>query len=159
VCAPSYAVVFRAERRAIAVGIGRGSAGVGAVSALTLVLRPEALCIYRLPPDSPLELERLRDAPWYSITRTEDELSIVARDGLELGAGEREPGWSCLRIEGVLDFSLVGVMAGIAKVLADADVSIFAISTFDTDYLLVRTARLQAAKAALTASGYRVKGG
>ena len=66
-------------------------------------------------------------------------------------------GWSCLKIAGPLDFSLTGILADISTVLAEAEISIFAISTFDTDYILVKSEKLPYAKAALLASGYTFK--
>ena len=73
-----------------------------------------------------------------SVTRTPDELSIVCRDEEVPADVQCEPGWRCLRIAGTLDFSLVGVIARITTVLAETGVSVLAISTFDTDYFLVR---------------------
>ena len=67
-----------------------------------------------------------------------------------------ERGWRALRVAGPLDFALTGVLAAVAVPLADAGVSIFAVSTFDTDYVLVRADRLEAAVAALRAAGHRV---
>jgi len=125
---------------------------------LSFVIRPESFSIQRLPADHAIELGRLGRASWYSITRTSDELSIVAPDDIDFGAGDRQSGWACLQIAQVLDFSLVGVLAGVAGVLAQAKVSIFTISTYDTDYILVRSADLPAAITALTAAGHVVRG-
>jgi hypothetical protein len=68
-----------------------------------------------------------------------------------------ETGWSCIQILGPLDFSLTGILADISSVLAKAEISIFAISTFDTDYILVKSEKLQAAKKALQQAEYRFK--
>jgi hypothetical protein len=122
-------------------------------------LLPGRFCIQRLPADAKLRLERFREASWYSITRTQDEVSVVAPEDLELGATEREPGWSCLRLEGPLDLGMVGVLAGISHVLADAGVSIYCVATFQTDYILVRSVDLERAVAALRAGGGLVKEG
>ena len=67
---------------------------------------------------------------------------------------ERE--WGCLRVEGVLDFSLIGILAGITAALAAARISVFAVSTHDTDYLLVKHAVMKEAIAALRQAGYAV---
>ena len=83
-----------------------------------------------------------------SITRTREELSIVH----EAPDGE----WRSLKVEGPLDFSLVGVLASIADPLARAGVSIFAVSTFDTDYILVKAADLDRAVAALRRAGHAI---
>ena len=103
------------------------------------------LAIARLAADAPIP-EWAR-GQFVSITRTADELSIVSE-----GRGFR-----CLRIEGPLDFSLVGILASIAGTLAKAEVPIFAISTFDTDYILVREANLERAIEALERDGHVVR--
>jgi hypothetical protein len=126
------------------------------MSGLRFVLRPESFCIHRLPPDARLDIDRLGRASWYSVTKTNDELSVVAPDAVDLGPGERRPGWSCLQIAGTLDLAAVGVIAGISRVLADANVSIFSVSTFNTDYILIRTRDVDTALRALTAAGHVV---
>ncbi len=83
-----------------------------------------------------------------SITRTRDELSIVC----ESPGGE----WRCLKVEGPLDFSLVGILASLAEPLAKAGVPIFAISTFDTDYILVKADNLERAIRALRSAGHTI---
>ena len=69
---------------------------------------------------------------------------------------DRDDGWRAMRIQGVLDFSLVGILSGISAVLAAKRIGIFAILTFNTDYVLVREAGYEAALAALAASGHQV---
>jgi hypothetical protein len=101
---------------------------------------------------------------FFSITRTREELSIVAPEDdmrrAELPAeASIEGGWACLKVEGPLDLSLVGVLAELSGTLAEAGISIFAVSTYDTDYLLVRDEDLPAAVAALSAAGHTVAGG
>jgi hypothetical protein len=91
-----------------------------------------------------------------SVTRTRDELSIVCPDRNVPDDVQSETGWRCLRVAGKLDFSLVGVIAKITTILADADVSTFVISTFDTDYLLVREVDLDCSTAALVEAGHSV---
>jgi len=125
-------------------------------SALRFIVRPESFGIHRLPPDRPVDLARLSTAFWYSVTRTSDEVSVVAPDSIDPGPGDREPGWSCLQVAGILDFSMVGVIAGISGVLAAANVSLFAVSTYNTDYILVKTSDLDAAIRALIAAGHTV---
>jgi hypothetical protein len=125
----------------------------------SFTLLPERYCIQRLPADAQLDLGRFREASWYSITRTQDEVSVVAPEEVDVGAAERELGWSCLQLEGPLDLGMVGVLAGISRVLADASVSIFSVSTFHTDYVLLRSADLERALAALRAAGALVKEG
>lgn len=94
---------------------------------------------------------------FHSITRTDRELSIVCRAGEGPRARRREDGFRCLEVAGPFAFGAVGVLAGLAAPLAGARVPILAISTFDTDYLLVREARLPAAVRALERAGHRVR--
>jgi hypothetical protein len=93
-----------------------------------------------------------------SVTRTSEELSVVcaAADIPENVRAER--GWRALRVAGRLDFALTGVLVSIAGPLAAAGVSIFAVSTYDTDYVLVRAHSLEAAVKCLTAAGHEVAG-
>jgi len=87
--------------------------------------------------------------PLISVTYTEDELSLVCPAGDVPSGVKCESGWRALRVEGKIDFSAVGILAGILQPLAEAGISIFALSTFDTDYILVRSGAMEAAKAAL----------
>ncbi|MCC6532167.1 MAG: ACT domain-containing protein [Burkholderiales bacterium] len=128
------------------------------MSALTFRLRPETFCIHRLDPAAALDVARFAPAAWVSITRSEDEVSIIAPEDIDLGPSERQPGWSCLQIEGKLDFALVGVLAGVARILAERGISILTVSTYDTDHVFVRTAGIEAAVDALEAAGHRVRG-
>jgi len=104
--------------------------------------------------------QQCRGALW-SVTSTDDELSVFGdaalfTEALLVAAEKVEPGWRVLRVQGPLDFSLTGVLASLATPLAAAGVSIFAFSTFDTDYVLVRADALVAACAALTSAGHSV---
>ncbi len=95
----------------------------------------------------------------YFIGKTDEELSLVCETNVAPGdAIAREDGWRGFRIEGVLDFSLTGILSRISGVLADAEIGIFAVSTYNTDYVLVRAENLGPAMAALSAAGYAVKG-
>ena len=93
----------------------------------------------------------------FCLAKTSDEVSVVCRSGLLRGADRTEDGWIAFKIEGPLDFGLVGVLAEASALLAKAGVSIFAISTFDTDYLLVKRENARAAREALERGGHSVK--
>jgi hypothetical protein len=95
--------------------------------------------------------------PFCSITRTADELSVVCRqDSVPEGVvGER--GWRCLRVAGAVPFSAVGVLASLAAPLAEAGISVFAVSTFDTDYLLVKEDAWERAADVLVKYGHAVR--
>lgn len=91
------------------------------------------------------------------VARTADETSVVCRSGLAAGAARAEDGWRALRIDGPLDFGLVGILAEASGRLAAAGISIFALSTFDTDYILVKETRLEDAVVALRSGGHAVR--
>jgi hypothetical protein len=93
-----------------------------------------------------------------SVTRTGTELSIVCRERNVPAGGRREVGFRCLEVEGPFEFDAVGVLASLAAPLARARVPILAVSTFDTDYLLVKEVHLAAALRALRRAGHVVSG-
>jgi len=125
------------------------------VKGLSLFILPERLAICRLFPDEPIP-KFLARARFWSITRTNDELSIVLPEEIVPADWKAETGWRCLKVLGPLDFGLTGILASIAVPLSDAGISIFALSTYDTDYLLVRENDLEKAKQVLLASGHVV---
>jgi len=122
---------------------------------LTLEVQPYALTIYKFPPNAEIASE-IFDAAFFSVTRTADELSMVVSDDVLLFAPHTEKDWRALKVQGQLDFSLVGILAKLSTLLASAGISIFAISTFDTDYILVKTKKLTQAITALRQAGYQV---
>jgi len=91
-----------------------------------------------------------------SVTRTDDELSIVCEEARLPSGLAAERGWRCLRVAGPLAFSEIGVLSSLTGALAEAQVSVFAISTYDTDYLLVREADADPAVVALRSAGHEV---
>ncbi|MBQ1501170.1 MAG: ACT domain-containing protein [Firmicutes bacterium] len=96
--------------------------------------------------------------PFYFIGRTDEELSLVCpTEDVPPRTLAREDGWRGFRVRGPLDFSLVGILARISSVLAESGISIFAVSTFDTDYILVKEKDFPGAEAALTAAGYTLR--
>ena len=94
------------------------------------------------------------ESQFYSISKTDEELSIVCNSTTQVNSEKSDTDWSCIKVEGPLNFSLTGILAKISTVLAKAEISIFAISTFDTDYILVKSEKLPFAKKALLKSGY-----
>jgi len=91
-----------------------------------------------------------------SITRTPEELSLVCAEERVPEDVRCERGWRCLVVQGPLPLTMTGVLESLARPLAEAGVSIFALSTFDTDHLLVQAAQLAKAVAALRAAGHAV---
>ena len=97
------------------------------------------------------------NADFYFIGRTDEELSLVCRtESTPENTTAREDGWRGFRIEGTLDFSLIGILAPITAILAENKIGIFAVSTYNTDYVLVKEENYEKALAALEASGYDV---
>lgn len=123
---------------------------------LDLALLPGTFAVCRLDPAAPVPGWAGGPGELASVTRTGAELSIVCPDARVPPAIRAERGWRCLRVAGPLDFSLVGVLAALAGALAGAGVSLFALSTFDTDHLLVREADLDRALRALEEAGHGV---
>jgi len=94
---------------------------------------------------------------FWSVSRTPEELSIVCEERLIPSGVHSEPGFSCLKVIGPLGFESVGVIASLTSALAASGISVFAISTFDTDYLLVRQTALPDAIHALREAGHVVQ--
>ncbi len=123
---------------------------------LTLILLPEIFAICRLAPNAPVP-------PWAdkgqfsAIMRTPDELSIVCQQNHVPDDTMAEWGWRCLKVAGPLDFALTGILATLTTPLAQAGISIFALSTYDTDYLLVKEISIVQAVTALRAAGWVVQ--
>ncbi len=129
------------------------------MAARTIALLDGTFAVCRLPADAPLPGWALGGAagPFVAIARTGDELSIVCRAEAVPQEVRSEPGWRCLRVAGALDFAEVGVLAALLAPLAAAGIAVFVVSTFDTDYLLVKSDRLDAAVEALRHAGHCVE--
>ena len=108
--------------------------------------------------DTPLEVVPT-DGSFWSMTRTEDELSLVISEDQVREGWQVERGWRCLSVLGKLDFEITGVLSALSAVLASAGISIFVVSTFDTDHILVRESDLDHACKVLAAQGYRIESG
>ena len=113
-----------------------------------------AVC--KLPPDA--ALPSWARGAFVSLTRTPEELSVVCLENAVSKEVQREEGWRLLKVAGPLLFSQIGILAALTAPLAEAGVSIFVISTFNTDYLLVKDARLTEAISALEAAGHSLEG-
>ena len=94
---------------------------------------------------------------FYFIGKTDEEISLVCRTkDTPANTVERDDGWKGFRIEGVLDFSLIGILSKISGILADNKIGIFAVSTYNTDYILVKKENFDKALAVLSDAGYEV---
>jgi hypothetical protein len=122
---------------------------------LELNLLPERFAISRLAPTAPLPAWATQGA-FYSVTRTCDELSIVAEEFRVPAGTQSQTGWRVLKVHGPFLLSEVGVMASLTAPLADARISLFVVSTFDTDYLLVTQEQLASAVVALDRAGHAI---
>jgi ribosomal protein S18 acetylase RimI-like enzyme len=125
---------------------------------LRLSVLEERLAVCRLDPLTELPAWATTAALFYSVTRTPGELSIVCPEEIVPDGVTREGGWRALKLDGTFDFGQVGVLVSVTAPLAQAGVSIFAVSTFDTDYVLVKEPQLAAAVAALRDHGHEVQG-
>ncbi|HEX9427633.1 MAG TPA: ACT domain-containing protein [Candidatus Polarisedimenticolia bacterium] len=124
--------------------------------ALTLSVLPGRFAISRLDPEAEVPAWATGGA-FFSVTRTAGELSIVCPEEMVPAGVRCASDWSALRLEGTFDFGVTGILSSLAAPLAKAGISIFALSTFDTDYLLVRHPQLEQALAVLAARGHHLK--
>ena len=94
---------------------------------------------------------------FFFVGKTDEEISLVcATEDTPSNTVEREDGWKAFRIQGVLDFSLIGILSKISTVLADNQIGISAVSTYNTDYILVKNENFDKAIAALKNNGYEI---
>ena len=126
------------------------------MNSLALSLLPDVWAICRFPPDAAIPAWALT-GEFVSITRTADELSIVCAQAHVPSDVQCDPDWRCFKIEGPLDLSLVGILAALTAPLAQAGIGVFAVSTYDTDYLMIKAGNVDKAVAALSQAGYRFK--
>ena len=112
--------------------------------------------IHRMHPDENLPAEILQN-DFYWIGKTDEELSIICETSIKLKSMKSDSGWIAFKLIGPFDFSEIGIISGITKVLADALIGIFAVSTYDTDYILVKKKNIEKAVDALRENGYSVE--
>jgi hypothetical protein len=122
---------------------------------LEFTLFPDAFAVARLDPSQPAPV--WATGGFLSITRTADELSVVCRADLIPAEARADRGWRCLKLEGPFALTETGIAAEFTSILAAAGVSVFVISTFDTDYLLVKNEHLPAATASLRKAGHVIR--
>ena len=129
---------------------------LASMKTLDLYVLPKELCVARLPagaewPGWP------KHGGFYSVTRTEHELSVVCEPAEVPQESTCETGWRAMGVKGPLQFSEVGILAGLTHPLAQARVSVFVISTYDTDYILVKAEQVGRAVEVLRSEGHRVE--
>jgi uncharacterized protein len=120
-----------------------------------LTLLAERFAISRLAADAPVP-DWATQGPFFSVTRTGDELSIVSELSHVPVGVQSQPGWRVLKVHGPFVLSEIGVLSALAAPLAEAKISLFAVSTIDTDYLLVAAETLSAAVTALGRAGHTI---
>jgi hypothetical protein len=126
---------------------------------LTLSLLPDSYAVVRYPASVSLpDWWRWDTNVFSSCTLTPDELSLVCPETWVPENTQAQRDWCAFRIEGTLDFALVGIIARISTLLAEANISIFVLSTYDTDYILVQTSQASVATEALRSAGYVMHG-
>ncbi|MDQ2907374.1 MAG: ACT domain-containing protein [Chloroflexota bacterium] len=123
---------------------------------MKLSILPDELVVCRLAPDQevPAWVWAWEERALLSITYTADELSIVCPATVVPPGVQCQPGWRAIKVRGPLDFALTGILASLAVPLADSGIAIFALSTFDTDYLLVSVDALSHAREVLERAGH-----
>lgn len=122
---------------------------------LTLTFEAETFAICRLAPSTPLP-EWALSAPYFSITRTAEELSIVVAEQRVPADVVASRGWRMIRFAGPMPLDQTGILASVTSPLAAARISVFAVATYDTDYVLVPADQRNPATAALEAAGHKV---
>jgi uncharacterized protein len=114
------------------------------------------LCIAKLPPGSDTPV--IEGGQFVSITSTADEVSIICDERLVPSGAVVEPGWRAIKVKGPLGFGLNGVLASLLVPLAEAEISVLSVSTYDTDYVLVVESDIERAVRVLVAAGHRLAG-
>jgi hypothetical protein len=122
---------------------------------LELSVLHDRFAVCRLGPNEVIP-EWVFSARFWSMTRTDGELSLILPEESVPSNWKADRGWRCLKVLGPIDLSLPGVLASLSMPLARAKVSIFAISTYDTDYLLVRSVDFEKATEVLVEHGHRI---
>tara|TARA_B100000029_G_scaffold436072_1_gene450485 strand:- start:104 stop:502 length:399 start_codon:yes stop_codon:yes gene_type:complete len=121
---------------------------------LVLSILSETFTIHKFSPDASIP-EEIMKSNFYSVSKTEKELSLVCSEVFEFQSLQSSNGWKCIKVKGPLDFNLTGILAGISDILTRGKISIFAISTFDTDYILVKSQEVSLARKKLKKAGYK----
>jgi hypothetical protein len=122
---------------------------------IELELLPGAFAVCRLAPEDTIP-EWASSSQFFNVTRSADELSIICEESRVPAKTKADRGWRCLLVKGPFALTETGILASLTQPLASANISIFAISTFDTDYLLVKENDLASALSVLKAIGHQV---
>jgi len=121
---------------------------------IVLTILDETYIIHKLDQSTNLP-EELIECEFYSLSNSQEELSLVCPEQILIQSENNSPNWKCLKVAGPLDLNLTGILAGLSDTLSKAKISIFAISTFETDYVLIQKQVLETAKSTLKSAGYK----
>ncbi len=124
---------------------------------LTLQLFEGCLAVCRLPANSTMPPWAFAKGPLNSVTRSEKELSIICSEAAVPAGVRAERGWRVMKVENTLNFALTGILVSLADPLAEAGVSIFTVSTFDSQYLMVKEASIEVALKILVNAGHEIQ--
>lgn len=126
----------------------------GDVNVMNIKTLPYDLTVCKLEDTTSIDLNK----DFFFLGKTDEEISLVCKtEDTPSNTTDRDDGWKGMRIEGVLDFSLIGILSKLSGILADNGIGIFAVSTYNTDYILVKEENFEKALAALSKAGYMVE--
>ena len=122
---------------------------------MTLQALPQSLTVCKIPSLNEIDLTK----EIFFIAKTDEEISLVCETCcVPSNTSHREDSWRAFRIQGVLDFSLIGILSKITAILAENQIGIFAVSTYNTDYILVKEENFEKSMRALDEAGYESSG-
>lgn len=122
---------------------------------LTLKLLPETLSVHCLPENGEIPAE-VFTASMYFISKVAGDMAVILPQSVKINSEEEEPDWQALEVVGPIDLSMTGILSKISTILANEQISLLAISTFDTDYFIVKSNKMAAAIAALRSNDYQI---
>jgi hypothetical protein len=126
----------------------------GDVNVMNIKTLPYDLTVCKLEDMTSIDLSK----DFFFLGKTDEEISLVCKtEDTPTNTTDRDDGWKGMRIEGVLDFSLIGILSKLSGILAENGIGIFAVSTYNTDYILVKEENFEKALAALSKAGYMVE--
>ncbi|GAC1392522.1 MAG: ACT domain-containing protein [Ktedonobacteraceae bacterium] len=125
---------------------------------LILAVLPQIYAVCRLDPNGHIPNWALMGDDFISLTRTRTELSVIcAQENVPREKTKAERGWRCVKVEGTFDFTLSGIHVSLAIPLAESNISVLAIATYETDHILIKEGELERALQVLARAGHEIK--